>query len=598
MKSLGGGTIESPSVLDQFLDQVEADPDRPAVVDSSTLLTYGDLAEASRVVAERLATAGIGRGSLVAVILENSANLVAILLGVLRSGASYLPLSANDPAPRIDKLVAHARADLRIVDHERRPNHRTQDGIPVLTAAALVRRDGAPAIGPRGNTCLPGPHDVAYVIYTSGSTGWPKGVLVEHRALSSYMAYATAHYRGLSGVTLMHSSIAFDMSVTSIYGPLITGGAIHVVDLQDAMAGRVPEHLEQPTFLKVTPSHLPILEALPGAFSPSQTLVIGGEALHWEAVRQWRLQRPAVEVFNEYGPTEATVGCCVHALESDDMRSGPVPIGWPTDGASLRVLDAAGDPVVPGALGELHIGGAQVALGYLHSPTRTAERFLPDPAGLPGARMYATGDTVRALSTGALEYRGRGDGQVKVDGFRVEVAEVEAAILRTGLVSQVVVVPRTGWSGSTELAAVVAGPVGQRESPDPVEARRRLARELPHHMIPKHIEVVPEFRLADSGKLDRTALPDQTRDGGPTTDEHAVVRQLLGLVRQVVGTEIGPADSLVSAGLGSVDAARLVGLARRSGLDLALSDVMRGRTVAGIVRLHRSAPHAFESKEG
>ncbi|WP_217213753.1 AMP-binding protein, partial [Streptomyces sp. AC550_RSS872] len=236
----------------------------------------------------------------------------------------------------------------------------------------------------------------------------------------TYLTRARTTYPA-TGSTLLHSPLAFDLTVTALWTPLISGGTIHLTGLT--------EDAPQPTFLKITPSHLPLLDALPETVSPTQTLIIGGEQLLPHALAEWRARHPQVTVINDYGPTEATVSTSdYHLLPGQELSEGPIPIGRPFPGARLYVLDAALRPVPAGTLGELYIAGPQLARGYHQRPGLTAERFTADPHGTPGTRMYRTGDLARWRADGHLEYAGRTDHQIKLRGHRIEPGEIEATL--------------------------------------------------------------------------------------------------------------------------------------------------------------------------
>jgi thioesterase domain-containing protein len=432
----------------------------------------------------------------------------------------------------------------------------------------------------------PTPESAAYVIYTSGSTGRPKGVVVEHRSLSAYLAWARHAYPGLVGRALAHSPVSFDLTVTALFAPLTAGGTVELATL-DAAA--------RPAFLKATPSHLPLLT---GNCSPTDLLMLGGEALHGDALRGWRRQNPGVPVVNEYGPTETTVGCTVYRVEpGDPVPAGPLPIGRPIWNTAAYVLDATLDPVPPGVPGELFIGGAQVARGYLKRPELTAERFLPDPFGPPGSRMYRSGDRVRWNADGELEFLGRIDDQVKIRGFRIEPGEVEAALTGFPELTGAAVVAREDRPGDRRLVAYVTG-----TALDATELRSFLAARLPGHLVPSAFVVVDALPLTPNGKLDRAALPAPevtTRpEQAPRTDRE---RQLCAVFADVLGVStVGTDDDFFALGGHSLLAVRLAGrIESELGLCAPVSALVANPTVArlaaalgtepaGVVRLREA----------
>ncbi|MET7938452.1 amino acid adenylation domain-containing protein, partial [Streptomyces sp. NPDC005322] len=368
-----------------FREQVERTPEVAAVVAGDCGLSYRELDAWSDRVARWLIGQGVGPERFVGVVLPRSVELVVVLLGVLKAGGAYVPVDPEYPAERRAHILADARPVLVI------------DDVAALAAAdecADTPVEDVPELS------LP-----AYVIYTSGSTGRPKGVVVEHGAVGAYLERAREVYPDARGTALLHSSVAFDLTVTALYTPLVSGGRVVLGELDEhaARAGR-------PSFMKVTPSHLGLLEALPEGVSPSGTLMTGGEALVGEALASWRDAHPGVTVVNAYGPTEATVNCTDYRLEPGAVvGAGPVPIGRPFWNTRAYVLDASLRLVPPGVAGELYVAGVVLARGYWDRPDLTAERFTADPFGPAGARMYRTGDLARWNADGQLVYVGRVD---------------------------------------------------------------------------------------------------------------------------------------------------------------------------------------------
>ncbi|MFG1647434.1 AMP-binding protein, partial [Amycolatopsis sp. NPDC049252] len=373
----------------------------------------------------------------------------------------------------------------------------------------------------------------------------PKGVQVGHRALAAYLAWAREAYPSLSGRALLHTSASFDLTVTTLLGPLTAGGSI--VD-----SGR-------PDFVKATPTHLAVL---PEESYPTGDLVLGGEALMGEVVRRF-----AATVTNEYGPTEATVGCVAHRL--DGPVAGPVPIGRPIPGTRVYVLDDRLRPVPPGVAGQLHLAGAQLAEGYLGLPELTAERFPDGPFG----RMYATGDLARWRRDGTLEYLGRTDDQVKLRGYRIEPGEVEAALRELPDVRDAAVAVREG----TLVGYVVGTAEGAAEA---------LRASLPEYLVPTLFVTLDALPVAASGKLDRAALPDPQLGGeteyvAPSTAAEELVAEVLG---ELLGVEkLGVHDDFFAHGGNSLLAIRAMARIRKQvGVELPVRGLFSFTTVAGL----------------
>ncbi|MBB6380951.1 amino acid adenylation domain-containing protein/non-ribosomal peptide synthase protein (TIGR01720 family) [Pseudonocardia eucalypti] len=605
-----------------FAAAVARAPEAPAVVDpSGGSLTYAELHARANRLGRELAARGIGPGDLVALSVPRSPEMMVAALGVLAAGAAYVPVDPEYPEDRVRLMLTDSAA--RLVLHTSRNGAVwLPDGIgetlalddPAVLAALAGHPDGPLTDADR--TVPLHPDHPAYVIYTSGSTGVPKGVLVAHRALSNHLDWALRRFVGLGGHTLMHSSISFDFTVTPMLGTLLAGGRLELCeDSLDAIAGAVGEA----TFLKVTPSHLPLLDAVRFAPDAARTLVIAGEALHGEALADWRAPATGhTDVINEYGPTEACVGCLLYDVP-DSPGPGAVPVGHPVANTTCHVLDRRMRLVPIGVTGELYVGGTQLAQGYLGRPGLSATRFVADPFGPPGARLYRTGDRVRRRPDGALEFLGRVDDQVKIRGFRVELGEIEAALARHPSVAQAVVSARTDGPGGVYLAGYA---VLSESGVTGAELRDYLGDSLPEHMVPAAVLVLDALPLSPSGKADRRALPapefvragragrgrapssapdgdtagragrgrapSSAADGdtaGPASraPETPAERRLAELFSEVLGgREVGVTDSFFELGGDSILVISLVSKARKAGLKLTPREVFEHRTIEGL----------------
>ncbi|WP_086844169.1 non-ribosomal peptide synthetase [Amycolatopsis kentuckyensis] len=525
----GSSTADAPLVVERFEAQVGATPGALAVDLGGIRLTYAELNARANRVAHRL-----GAGGVVGICAPNSADLVVGILGALKSGAAYVPLDPADPDRRQALILADAGARVVL----------TAGDVPPGGDTLALDDPAVWAESSEENPAHPGADDIAYVIYTSGSTGRPKGVQVGHRALATYLGWARETYPSLAGRALLHTSASFDLTVTTLLGPLTAGGSI--VD-----SGR-------PDFVKATPTHLAVL---PEESYPAGDLVLGGEALRGELVRPFS----GIAVTNEYGPTEATVGCIVHRL--DGPVDGPVPIGRPTPGTRVYVLDERLRPVPPGVAGQLFLAGAQLAHGYLGLPELTAERFPDGPFG----RMYATGDLARWRRDGTLDYLGRTDDQVKLRGFRIEPGEVETALKGLPDIRDAAVAVREG----TLVGYVVGSADGAAEA---------LRATLPEHLVPTVFVTLEALPVAASGKLDRAALPDPELGGAaeyvaPATAAEELVAEVLG---ELLGVEkLGVHDDFFAHGGNSLLAIRaMVRIRKQVGVDLPVRGLFSFTTVA------------------
>ncbi|MFI9050849.1 amino acid adenylation domain-containing protein [Streptomyces sp. NPDC053427] len=599
--------LPDATVMDLFENRAARTPDAPAVVSDDAALTYAELNERANRLARHLITLGVGPEDVVAVSMPRSAGLLTALYAVLKAGAAYLPVDPAYPAERIAALLSDARPVCVITQRAAgllvrldEGTHHLVLGDPATRTALAAQPGGDLTDADRRAPLRPG--NAAYVIYTSGSTGRPKGVVVPHTGLANYLRWCEGSYPGIRGGAVLHSSVSFDLTVTTLFAPLIAGGTVYVSDLEDldprlwSEAGR-----PVPTFLKATPSHVGLLESLPAEVLAEGDLVVGGEQLLGESLTAWRAAHPGATVVNEYGPTEATVGCVVHSLTPQDPDpAGAVLIGTPSWNMRAHVLDALLRPVPVGVPGELYVAGAQLARGYLGRPELTAERFVADPFGEPGARMYRTGDLVRWTADGGLEYQGRTDDQVKIRAHRIELGEVEAALAAAPGVGQVCVLAAEGPGGLRLVGYAAPRPDGP--APDAAAVKEFAARSLPEYMVPTALVVLPELPLTINGKVDRAALPaPEAATAGPapadlpTTDTQ---RRLAGIFAELLGLEaVGLDDGFFDLGGDSILSIQLVARSRRAGLPLTSKEVFRSGTVRALAELIDAAGRADEKPE-
>ena len=520
-----------------FEAQAAATPDATAVLFAGDRrIDYAQLNGRANQLAHRLLALGARPDAPVAIALERSPELIVALLAVLKAGAAYLPLDPSYPDERLAFMLEDSQARILLTQSH------LPDRLPRIAEHVLCLDDwSALAEVPEHNPQRPvAPGHLAYIIYTSGSTGRPKGVMIEHRGLSNYLLWAIEAYGPAAAeASPVHSSISFDLTVTSIYPPLLSGGYVELLPEDiggEALLAALREKRRR-SLVKITPAHLELLgrqlgpDELAGG---SKTLVIGGENLLAETLAPWRRHAPSTRLINEYGPTETVVGCCVYEARPEDPHSGAVPIGRPIANTRLYVLDHDLQPTPIGVPGELHIGGAGLARGYWNRPELTAEKFIADPfSDRPGDRLYKTGDLARYRPDGNLECLGRLDQQVKIRGFRIELGEIEAALASHPRIGEAVVIARED-AGPLSLAAYLV-PAAAAAVPPVAELRAFLQKTLPDYMLPAAFVVLEALPLTANGKVDRRALPAPEQDGTATAPPRTPLEEILaGLWGQVL----------------------------------------------------------------
>ncbi len=544
-----------------FEAQVLRSPDVVAVQAGTDNLSYAELNARANQLARQLRSMGIGADDVVGICHERSANMVVGLLGILKAGAAYLPLEPTYPVDRLTYMLDHAQPRA-IVTQEK-----YADQLPGTRTRICLDKDW-PSVAAHDTanlTNIAGPLNLVYVIYTSGSTGKPKGVAITQRGLTNYLWWAIHEYAAAAGCgSPVHSPLSFDLTVTSLWTPLLTGRkAVLIPDAEgeDGLINclRTERNL---SLVKLTPAHVTLLsQVLPAedVAGRANALVIGGEALRGEMLTFWCRHAPKTRLINEYGPTETVVGCCIYEVPEGDFPTGDILIGRPNANCQLYVLDRHFNPTPVGVPGELYIGGTGLARGYLHRPDLTAERFVPNPfAATAGERLYKTGDLARYRPDGNLEYLGRVDHQVKVRGFRIELGEIEARLLEHPDVTEAVAIVRDDLPGGRQLVAYTAPAHATDEA-----LRAHLRERLPEYMLPSIFVTLDTLPLNSNGKVERKALPkpdlaSQALDRY-VPPQTAVEQKLSELWQQILELpRVGRVDNFFQSGGHSLLAVRLV----------------------------------------
>ncbi len=587
-----GPRLEAPasrSVWDLFQEQARRSPDRVALVHGSTRITYAQLERQAGRLASRLRALGVGPETRVGLCSDRSPEAIAGMLAVLAAGGAYVPLDPEYPADRLGVMLEDARPAVVLVQ-ERRASSLPRCGASLLHLDGEIGwsqrdADAAPS-GP------PSPDCAAYVIYTSGSTGRPKGVVVSHASLAHSIGARAVHYREPVSAFLLLSSFSFDSSVAGIYGTLCRGGALHLApEGAQKDPGRIAELLasEAISHLLCLPSlyGLVLEHAGPRRLASLRTVIVAGESCPPGLVERHHAAAPEVPLFNEYGPTEATVWSTVARCRSLG-GDGRVPIGRPIANTRALILDPRIEPVPSGVAGELYVGGGGIARGYLGAADLTADRFVPDPfSSEPGARLYRTGDRARALPGGEIEFLGRCDLQLKVRGVRVEPGDVEAALARHPAVREAVVVARADGGGDARLVAYVA-PNGV-DGPTAGALRAFLQERLPDSMVPSLFVTLDALPRAPGGKVDRRSLPApgaaRPEVGATFVAPRGPVEEVVaGIWAALLGVErVGAFDDFFDLGGHSLLATQVVSRVREAlRVEVPLRAIFEDATVAGL----------------
>ncbi|EKT4465671.1 amino acid adenylation domain-containing protein [Pseudomonas putida] len=576
----------APLLLDALRERIAVGPDAVALRLGERSLSYAELEARANRLAWQLRDAGVGHECLVGLALERSLELVVAQLAVLKAGAAYVPLDPDYPRERLAYMVQDSGLELLLTTEGVR--ERT-GALPAPRSLLLDETDSAPPAQDPGAPPLQlDAEHLAYVIYTSGSTGRPKGVAVRHGGLANHMHWMRQAYPlSVQDRVLQKTAFSFDASVWEFWLPLMCGAQLVLApaDLNDDLGQLWPLVAAQGiTVLQMAPSLLQGLlpDARTEQLASLRLLLIGGEALKGSLVRQLRERWPG-RVVNLYGPTESTIDSVWH--EPGEVGDGDVvAIGSPIAGVTTQVLADSLRPCPLDAPGELFIGGASLARGYHRRPGLTAERFVPDPAGAPGARLYRSGDRVRLRGDGQLHYLGRIDHQLKLRGLRIELGEIEAALLDQAGVREAVVLPVEG-AGGTQLVAYLVAPTIQ----DPARLHEALAARLPAYMVPVHWVPLECLPLTVNGKLDRAALPRpdaEAASNGFQAPQGALEIAIASIWQDVLKVaQVGRQDNFFALGGDSIISLQVVSRARQAGIHFTPKALFQHQTVQALAQV-------------
>ena len=563
-------------------EQAGRTPDAEAVVFGDRRLSYAELDAAANRLVRHLRALGAGPGTRAGVCLDRSPEMLVGLLAILKAGAAYVPLDPSYPGERIEAVLRDAGPALLLTQDDVASRLGPSPSRVVLVdeiRAAIARE------GDRAPSVAVGSDDLAYLIYTSGSTGKPKGVPIAHRSVVNLLASMAREPGIVAGDTLLAvTTLAFDIAALELWLPLTVGARVVVASREEAGDGnRLLDLMTSSgtTVLQATPATWRLLLEAGWTGTAGLKALCGGEALPRDLADA--LIARASEVWNMYGPTETTVWSAASRVEPGP---GPVPIGPPIANTTFHVLDSLGHPTPIGVPGELHIGGDGLAPGYWNEPGLSAETFIADPFGRdPGSRLYRTGDRVRRLPSGMLEFLGRLDTQVKVRGFRIETSEVESVLSRFEGVRECVVAAIGDATGEKRLAAYV---VSTPPAPSAGDLRRFVASKLPGYMVPSVFVPLDALPRTPNGKVDRKRLPPPDPSAARLGREHVAPadpreRTLAEICAGVLKLDrVGARDDLFDLGADSIHLFQIVARAREAGIALTPTQILAGRTVSAI----------------
>lgn len=570
-----------------FGEQVSKNSGNIALEYEGQTVTYGELDALTSKLAAKLQHAGITTGSLVGMLCERSIEAVVSILGVLKAGGAYVPIDPDYPADRKNYIIENSGIKVLLMEksleQQERPVLEENRGIETITVDYRALKEETPET-PFTKPALT-PEDLAYVIYTSGTTGKPKGTLLRHRNVINYVWWGAKTYvNGETTTFPLFTSLSFDLTVTSIFIPLVTGNKIAIY--RDSADGLLVERVVKENkvhIVKLTPSHLKVVNQLKPATSIIRSFILGGEELKTDTARETTDRfGEAINIYNEYGPTETAVGCMIHRYDRFRDTGLAVPIGKPSDNVRIYILDKNKKPLPMGLVGEIYISGEGVALGYLKNDELTKGKFVDNPF-IPGAKMYRSGDLGRWNPDKVLEFFGRCDEQVKIRGYRIEPGEIVKQMVSIDGIKDAVVAVNKG--PQPELCAYLVPEEGKEF--DIPELRELLSRELPSYMLPSEFVRVDHIPLTRNGKVDFRKLETMGRrlEGAHeyVAPRDEMETMLAGIWAGVLGMEkVGIMDNFFELGGDSIKAVQIAARMNDAGKTVNVKDILSHQTIAKV----------------
>ncbi|MHB9940923.1 non-ribosomal peptide synthetase [Clostridium sporogenes] len=556
------------AVCELFEEQVMKTPNKVVVEFKEKTLTYKELNEKANQLANHLREKGIDNKAIVAIMETHSIELIISILAAMKAGAAYLPIDPSYPVERINYMLEDSKSNMLLT------NFKVKDEIKFKGNIININNEDLKGYSkinlPKANSLS----DLVYIIYTSGSTGKPKGVMIEHQGLTNYIWWANKMYlKDEDEVMALYSSISFDLTVTSIFTPLISGNKIIIYDNDETefVLYKILRE-DKATVVKLTPAHLTLLKDMDNTKSSIKRFIVGGEDLKVKLAKEvCNNFGKNINIYNEYGPTETVVGCMIYKYDEDKDKGVSVPIGRPVDNVQIYILDNELNPVSTGLVGELYISGDGVARGYLNREGLTRERFIENPF-IKGKKMYKTGDTARYIENGSIEYVGRSDNQVKIRGHRIELGEIERYLIENECVKDAVVVYKEDSSKNKFLNAYL---VAKKEITD-LRLKEWLLKFLPKYMVPTNFVLMGKLPLTLNGKVNYALLPE------PETVEREFIKyatlaekELVKVMEEILGIEnISMNDNYYQLGGDSIKAIQISSKLKNVGLNIKVKDIL------------------------
>ncbi|MCL2425095.1 MAG: amino acid adenylation domain-containing protein [Oscillospiraceae bacterium] len=562
------------TVYQLFEEQVARHPEKIALIFRGIKLTYRELNEKANRLAHYLIEKGVGQGAIVSILQTHSPELVISILAVLKSEGVYLPIDPNYPDTRINYMLENSQCKLLLTNYE--INDAPFD-VETIDVSCIDSHLFSEKNLSRKNSM----DDLAYIIYTSGSTGAPKGVMIRHKGLTNYIWWANkTYFKSENESMALYSSIAFDLTVTSIFTPLISGDSIVIYDHDEN------EHVlykmlreDKVTIIKLTPAHLDLLRGTDYSYSGVKSLIVGGDDLKVSLAKEISDGFGSVEIYNEYGPTETVVGCMIHKFDAKNDTRGSVPIGCPIDNAQIYILNEELDVTPVGLPGELYISGDGVSLGYFNNDELTREKFVNNPF-VVGQKMYKTGDMARYLENDIIEYIGRTDNQIKIRGHRIEIGEIEKCLTKMESIINAAVAMKKDSNGNDVLNAyvVVSSDISDKE------LRSWLSKSLPYYMIPSNFVFMSELPLTINGKIDFSSLPEAEKNKNEfEQSETTVEKELVAVMSEVLCVDtIGMSDNFYQLGGDSIKAIQISSKLNNMGYSIKSKEILTYDTIREI----------------